>query len=86
MSSDGVNANDKNEVMMHLLLITHEDFVMNSSCYQSWHLQFISCSLLMVTPFQHFKKLLMMACEGIQKEVMNLMMEINKNEDNTILD
>jgi hypothetical protein len=63
MNSDGVNTNDRDDVMMHLLLITHENFVMNLSCYHPWHLQLTSCSLLVDTPFQHFFKLLMMACK-----------------------
>jgi hypothetical protein len=52
MSSDGVNTNDRDDIMMHLLFITHENFVMNSSCYHIWHLQLTSCSSLVVTPFQ----------------------------------
>ncbi len=60
-----MNKNDKDDMMMHLLFITHEDFVMNSSCYHPWHLQFTSYSSLVVIPFQRLKKLLTMAYKGI---------------------
>jgi hypothetical protein len=52
MSSDDVNTNDRDDMMMHLLFITHANFVMNSSCYDTWHLQLTSYSSLVVTPFQ----------------------------------
>ncbi len=50
-----MNTNDRDDMMMHLLLITHEDFVMNSSFYHPWHLQLTGCSSLMVIPFQCLK-------------------------------